>query len=278
MKPLFIKGPSLFARALVFALVSIALVIADYRFDLLSSVRSGFASLVTPVYWVVDMPSQFGTWFSESIQSRRELIAENEALKTEAMVVKAMSQRMAVLEAENAQLRSLLNSSAQLKGKLQIAELIAISPDPDYHTIVINRGDSDGVYLGQVVLDASGIMGQIVEVHSQYSRAILISDSSHTLPVEVNRNGVRALLSGEGRLDKLSLLYVPATTDIKMGDVLISSGLGQRFPRGYPVARVTKVDVNSGQPFATIEAEPMAALNKGRYVLLLFAETPVVLE
>jgi rod shape-determining protein MreC len=278
VKPLFIQGPSLFARALVFALVSIALVVADNRLDLLSSVRHGIANVITPVYWVVDLPSQFGVWFSESTQSRRDLIAENEALKTESMVVKAMAQRMAVLEAENAQLRSLLNSSAQLKGKLQIAELIAISPDPDYHTVVINRGNSDGVYVGQVVLDASGIMGQIVEVHSQYSRAILISDSSHTLPVEVNRNGVRALLSGEGRLDKLSLLYVPATTDIAVGDLLISSGLGQRFPRGYPVAQVTNVDLNSGQPFATIEAEPMAELNKGRYVLLLFAETSVVKE
>ncbi len=276
MKPLFLKGPSPFAKALVFALFSIFLIIADYRMGWFSSLRSSFAGVITPIYWVVDATSQLVGWLDETFQSRRDLLSENSALRTESIALRAMSQRLAVLEAENAQLRELLNSSAQVKGKLQVAELISISPDPDYHTVIINRGENDGVFKGQPVLDAKGLMGQVVEVQSQFSRVILISDASHTLPVEVNRNGVRALLSGVGRLDYMELLHVPSTTDIKVGDVLISSGLGQRFPRGYPVARVTSVSVDPGKPFASISAEPTAELNRGRYVLLLFSRpTPL---
>ncbi len=277
MKPLFLKGPSPLARAFAFALFSIFLIVADYRFGWFTPLRGLLASAVSPVYWVVDAPSQLKEWIDESYNSRRTLLTENEALRTEAIALRAMSQRLAVLEAENAQLRELLNSSAQVKGKLQVAELISISPDPDYHTVVINRGENDGIYKGQAVLDANGLMGQVVEVQSQFSRVILISDASHTIPVEVNRNGVRALLSGVGRLDYMELLHVPATTDVKVGDMLGSSGLGQRFPRGYPVARVTNVSTDPGKPFAMIAAEPTAELNRGRYVLMLFASaTPVV--
>ncbi len=277
MKPLFLKGPSLFARALVFGLIALFLVVADYRMGWTAPLRAAMSSIVGPLYRVVDAPAALGDWWDHTVVSRDELVRTNESLRNEVLVLRTMSQRLAVLEAENAQLRELLNSSAQVRGRLQVAELIAISPDPDYHTVVINRGSEDGVYLGQAVLDASGLMGQVVEVQTSFSRAILISDASHAIPVEVNRNGVRSVLRGLGRLDTLELLHVPATTDIQVGDILVSSGLGQRFPRGYPVATVTSVSTDPGRPFSTIAAAPTAELNRSRYVLLLFA-TPSVLQ
>jgi len=276
MKPLFLKGPSLFARALVFGLIAIFAIVADYRMGWTAPLRSAMSAVVSPLYRVVDFPSVVSEWWGDTVVSRSELLRDNESLRNEVLVLRTMSQRLAVLEAENAQLRELLNSSAQVKGRLQVAELIAISPDPDYHTVVINRGSDDGVYMGQAVLDASGLMGQIVEVQSSFSRAILISDASHAIPVEVNRNGVRSVLRGLGRLDKLELLHVPATTDIQVGDMLVSSGLGQRFPRGYPVATVTSVTTDPGKSFASIEAMPTAELNRSRYVLLLFAARSVL--
>ncbi len=276
MKPLFLKGPSLFARALVFGLIALFLIVADYRMGWTAPLRSAMSSLVSPLYSVIDAPAALGEWWDHTVVSRGELVRNNESLRNEVLVLRTMSQRLAVLEAENAQLRELLNSSAQVRGRLQVAELIAISPDPDYHTVVINRGSDDGVYLGQAVLDASGLMGQIVEVQDSFSRAILISDASHAIPVEVNRNGVRSVLRGLGRLDTLELLHVPATTDIQVGDMLVSSGLGQRFPRGYPVATVTAVSTDPGRPFATIAAAPTAELNRSRYVLLLFATQSVL--
>lgn len=276
MKPLFLKGPSLFARALVFGLIALFLIVADYRMGWTAPLRAAMSSMVSPLYHIIDAPAALGEWWQNTVVSRGELQRNNESLRNEVLVLRTMAQRLAVLEAENAQLRELLNSSAQVKGRLQVAELIAISPDPDYHTVVINRGSDDGVYLGQAVLDASGLMGQIVEVQQSFSRAILISDASHAIPVEVNRNGVRSVLRGQGLLDSLELLHVPATTDIQVGDMLVSSGLGQRFPRGYPVATVTSVTKDPGKPFASIAATPTAQLNRSRHVLLLFTSQSVL--
>lgn len=276
MKPLFLKGPSLFARALVFGLLALFFIVADYRLGWTAPLRTVMSSLVSPLYSVMDAPAIISGWWSDTVVSRSTLERNNLTLRNEVLVLRTMSQRLAVLEAENAQLRELLNSSAQVKGRLQVAELIAVSPDPDYHTVVINRGSEEGVYLGQAVLDAGGLMGQIVEVQKSFSRAILISDASHAIPVEVNRNGVRSVLRGLGRLDILELLHVPATTDIQVGDMLVSSGLGQRFPRGYPVATVTSVTSDPGKPFASITASPTAELNRSRHVLLLFTAQSVL--
>ncbi len=198
---------------------------------------------------------------------------ENKRLKSETLLLTAKVQKLAALEAENVRLRELLNSSALLDDSVLVAELIGVSPDPLRHQIIINKGVDDGLYVGQPVIDALGLMGQITEVGPVYSRALLITDSTHALPVQVNRNGVRSIAEGTGLLHELILRHVAATTDIQVGDLLVSSGLGQRFPVGYPVGVVTEVTVDPGQSFATVTATPSAALNRSRYVLLVFTRS-----
>ncbi|EPN60191.1 rod shape-determining protein MreD, partial [Pseudomonas syringae pv. actinidiae ICMP 19096] len=165
--------------------------------------------------------------------------------------------------------RELLNSSALVNEKVEVAELIGMDPNPFTHRIIINKGERDGVVLGQPVLDARGLMGQVVELMPYTSRVLLLTDTTHSIPVQVNRNGLRAIASGTGNPERLELRHVADTADIKEGDLLVSSGLGQRFPAGYPVATVKEVIHDSGQPFAIVRAVPTAALNRSRYLLLV---------
>jgi rod shape-determining protein MreC len=208
--------------------------------------------------------SQFG--------SRTELVAENEKLKTENLLLQGRMQKLAALTEQNVRLRELLNSSALVNEKVEVAELIGMDPNPFTHRIIINKGERDGVVLGQPVLDARGLMGQVVELMPYTSRVLLLTDTTHSIPVQVNRNGLRAIASGTGNPERLELRHVADTADIKEGDLLVSSGLGQRFPAGYPVATVKEVIHDSGQPFAIVRAVPTAALNRSRYLLLVFSD------
>ncbi|MNH15206.1 Cell shape-determining protein MreC [compost metagenome] len=169
-------------------------------------------------------------------------------------------------------LRELLNSSALVNEKVEVAELIGVDPNPFTHRILINKGERDGVVLGQPVLDARGLMGQVVELMPYTARVLLLTDTTHSIPVQVNRNGLRAIASGTGNPERLELRHVADTADIKEGDLLVSSGMGQRFPAGYPVATVNEVIHDSGQPFAIVRAIPTAALNRSRYMLLVFSD------
>lgn len=205
--------------------------------------------------------------------SRRTLLEENASQRGELLILKAKLQKMAGMAAENVRLRELLNSSALLDTSVLVAELISISPDPRSHRIVLNKGSNDGVYVGQAVLDSEGLMGQIVDIGPSISHALLISDSSHALPVQINRNGIRSVAEGTGLLHELVLRHVATTTDVKVGDLLVSSGLGQRFPVGYPVADISEVILDPGKPFATVKAVPRAQLNRSRHVLLVFSKT-----
>ena len=182
-------------------------------------------------------------------------------------------QKLAALTEQNVRLRELLNSSALVNEKVEVAELIGMDPNPFTHRIIINKGERDGVVLGQPVLDARGLMGQVVELMPYTSRVLLLTDTTHSIPVQVNRNGLRAIASGTGNPESLELRHVADTADIKVGDLLVSSGLGQRFPAGYPVATVKEVIHDSGQPFAIVRAVPTAALNRSRYLLLVFSDS-----
>jgi len=159
-----------------------------------------------------------------------------------------------------------------LEDRILIAELIGISPDPKVHKVIINKGSSDNIYVGQPVLDAFGLMGQVVAVTSAASEVLFITDDSHAIPVQISRNGVRTVIEGIGDLYRLRLRYVPSTMDIVEGDILISSGLGGRFPSGYPVAQVERINYDPGKSFATVYAKPAAQLNRSRHVLLVFSD------
>jgi rod shape-determining protein MreC len=177
---------------------------------------------------------------------------------------------MASLVAENLRLRQLMNSSEIVQDRVLVAELIGVSPDPLEHKVIINKGSNDGVYVGQPLLDAFGLMGQVVSVTPYTSQVLLITDNSHAIPVQVTRNNVRTIAEGIGDLYQLRLRYVSSTTDIKEGDILVSSGLGGRFPVGYPVAQIEKITYDPGEPFATVIARPAAQLDRSRHILLVF--------
>ncbi|WP_081499859.1 rod shape-determining protein MreC [Pseudomonas sp. GM102] len=272
MKPLFTKGPSLGVRLLVLAVLSVALMVVDARFTLLKPVRSQMSLVLMQSYWITDLPQRLWQGVASQFGSRTELVAENEKLKTENLLLQGRMQKLAALTEQNVRLRELLNSSALVNEKVEVAELIGMDPNPFTHRIIINKGERDGVVLGQPVLDARGLMGQVVELMPYTSRVLLLTDTTHSIPVQVNRNGLRAIASGTGNPERLELRHVADTADIKEGDLLVSSGLGQRFPAGYPVATVREVIHDSGQPFAIVRAVPTAALNRSRYLLLVFTD------
>ncbi|MDW3715074.1 MULTISPECIES: rod shape-determining protein MreC [Pseudomonas] len=273
MKPLFAKGPSLGVRLLVFAVLSAALMVVDARFDTLKPARSQMGLVLTPFYWLADLPVRLWDGVSDQFTSRSTLIAENEKLKAEGLLMQRRLQKLAALTEQNVRLRELLNSSALVDDKVLVGELIGVDPNPFTHRILVDKGEKDGVFLGQPVLDARGLMGQVVEVMPYTARVLLLTDTTHSIPVQVNRNGLRAIASGTGNPERLELRHVADTADIKEGDLLVSSGLGQRFPAGYPVATVKEVIHDSGQPFAIVRAVPTAALNRSRYLLLVFTDT-----
>ncbi|WP_409522041.1 MULTISPECIES: rod shape-determining protein MreC [unclassified Pseudomonas] len=259
-------------RLLVLVVLSVAVMVVDARFTLLKPVRSQMSLVLMQSYWIADLPERLYQGVASQFGSRTELAAENEKLKTENLLLQGRLQKLAALTEQNVRLRELLNSSALVNEKVEVAELIGMDPNPFTHRIIINKGERDGVVLGQPVLDARGLMGQVVELMPYTSRVLLLTDTTHSIPVQVNRNGLRAIASGTGNPERLELRHVADTADIKEGDLLVSSGLGQRFPAGYPVATVKEVIHDSGQPFAIVRAVPTAALNRSRYLLLVFSD------
>ena len=244
---------------------------ADHRYNAqMSIVRSKLALLVTPIQWVVTVPGQVYHWASSVSLSHAEMREEISTLRARALVMERKVQQVVSLSAENTRLRELLNASARVQAKVLAAEIIGVDPDPFSHQVIINKGTKDGVYVGQPVLDAHGLMGQVIEATLVYCRVLLVADGNHAIPVQVSRNGVRAIAIGSGGLNKLELVYVPDTADIQVGDLLESSGLGQRFPTGYPVGVVVSVEHDPGQQFAIVTAKPSAQLDRSRHVLMVF--------
>ncbi len=262
------------------ALLVAVLLAADLRYSGLETARSVIDTLLTPVYLIADIPTMISNWQDDNIRSRSRLLDDNDRLRRENLVLQGRTQQLASLQADNTRLRALLNSTALLRDDVLVGEIIGVSPDPVRHQLVLDKGAEVDVYLGQALIDADGLMGQVVEVSSTTSRVLLVTDPTHSVPVQVNRNGVRAVAEGVGSLDELAIHHVAATTDIQQGDLLVTSGLGGRFPFGYPVAVVSEVQRNPGEAFARISARPTAALDRARHVLLVFggpaAKSPVL--
>ena len=257
-------------RLLVVLVLSLVLIAADARFDRLEPVRSSIASFLAPVFWLGNAPDRLSEWFAGVVTPREDLLEENEALRARLMILERRALKYGALAAENNRLRELMNASGTLDDRVVVAEVVGVSPDPFSHEIIINKGARDGVTAGQAILDANGLMGQVLYTSAFTSRVLLISDSSHAVPVEVLRNGLRAILLGNGDISQLELVHVPDTADIREGDILVSSGLGGRFPEGYPVAEVSSISKEPGAPFVTIHATPLARLSRSKLVLVVF--------
>jgi rod shape-determining protein MreC len=269
IKPLFSHGPLPGYRLFFCVLVASALMFVDQRFTRMESVRAQMSVVVAPIQWVVGVPSRVLDWGSLALSDQQALVDENQRLREQILTLSHRGQRMANLTRENAELRRLLGAAQQRDIPFMTAELLSLDNDPFSHQMVVDRGHRHGAYVGQPVIDATGLVGQVTAVSTYSSRVLLVADASHALPVQVNRNGLRFIVQGTGRYDHVKVLHVPNTADIREGDLLTTSGLAGRFPPGYPVARVTKVEHDPGQPFAQVTAEPMAQLKRSRHFLLL---------
>jgi rod shape-determining protein MreC len=248
----------------------------DINLPEFKSVRSFANIIIGPFYRIADIPELITELGNSAVKSRQEIIDENQRLKSEVTVLSGRAQRMASLVAENGRLRALLNSTALVADDdLVIAEIIGVSPQLDKHHIILNKGSQAGVYEGQPVLDADGLMGQVLDVGLFTSRVILVTDQSHAVPAQLSRNGMRVVAEGIGNYGLLILSHVALTADIQVGDLLVSSGLGGRFPIGYPVAKVSEVERSEGSAFLTVKAIPEAKLNRSRHVLLVFDDQSV---
>lgn len=262
------SSPSLRLTAAV--IVSLVLMWTDHRHAALENLRQGLSVVIYPVRVLVDLPFTLYDSASESLSARSRLLDDNARLKTQALEDAARLQQLQALRAENARLRELLRSSARLGDRVLVAQIFEVDLDPFRHRVLLDRGTGDSVFPGQAVVDADGIMGQVTHVDPFSAEAILITDADHAVPVEVNRNGLRTIALGTGETDNLDLPFLPNNADIREGDLLVTSGLGGTFPRGYPVAEVVRVIRDPGEAFAQVSARPAAALNRSREVLLVW--------
>jgi rod shape-determining protein MreC len=258
------------ARFLLLAIVCIALMLLDHRDQHLVRVRQALDLVVYPVRVAVDLPSSTWHSLSDTFAARDALIAENQQFRRERLETEGRLQRLEALERENERLRQLLDSTARVGTRALVAEILAVDLDPYRQRFELNRGLVDGVYVGQALIDAEGVVGQVVRVGPLTSEALLITDADHAVPVSVNRNGLRTIAVGTGDSDRLRLPYLTNNASIVVGDLLMSSGLGGVFPAGYPVGRVVEVTLRPEQAFAEVLAEPVSALDRDREVLLVF--------
>ena len=275
MNPIFNQGTSPAHRLILVLSCSVALIFFDHKMASFETARGYLQSLVSPLQYMANAPKQMMTWASENLVIRQQLMKENTNFRENELFFHEQVMQLNIVRKENERLRLLLSSPVGNEIKKMFAEILSVDSDPYSHQVVINRGANDGVYEGQPVLDEKGIVGQILHVGSSSSRVILISDISHAIPVRIQRNGLRLIASGSGQIDRLIHNFVPHSADVKKGDLLVTSGLGGKYPEGYPVSRVVLVRTDESREFATIYSQPVAQIDRLRYMLLLSKEQPI---
>lgn len=265
------RTPALGLRVLGLIFISILLMYFDNRDNHLDTVRKSINAAVYPLRVIVDAPVRFWHWLGDSTASRSDLENELARLKAERMVTSARLQKFNSLETENARLRALLDARPQVRDRARVAEIMSVDANPYSHSLVIDAGTQDGVFDGQALIDADGVVGQVIKAGIMTSQAMLISDTDHALPVVVNRNGLSTIVVGTGTIDRLELPFVVNNADIRVGDLLVTSGLGGAFPAGYPVATVDSVTRLPHEPYAEVTATPAAKLGQVREVMLIYS-------
>ncbi len=272
MNEVFARGPSLPVRLAFVLLLSLGAMIIDTKVENFATARTYLNSMVSPLQYIANLPGAMLSWSADRFSSRQKLLEDNEELTNQLTLMSEQLQRFRILEQENKNLRKLLDAPVRDSMHKMITELMAVDTNPYSHQIVINKGAIDGVFLSQSVLDDSGIVGQISEVGTTNSRVLLISDVTHAIPIRIERNNVRFIAVGDGSLDSMQLQHVPHSADIEIGDVIVSSGLGEVFPEGYPVGTISNIVRNESRPFAEVTATPLAKLDRIKYLLLLWPE------
>lgn len=262
------------ARLMFYSLLAITLMALDYRGQYVERVRSVAAQLAEPLFWVVDLPFSGAARLAETFRERGESRRRIHELETELARLRARMGQVTDLEAENMRLRSLLDAARRSEQEFVAAELAAVDLDPFAHRIVVKRGRADGIAAGMPVIDSRGVIGQVDEVYSHMARVVLITDPDHALPVQILPNGERTIAYGSGSLDLLRLSDLPMNSPVRPGDLVVTSGIGGRFPAGLPVGQVESVQRPPGEPFASARVVPLAAMDRNRIVLLLARARP----
>lgn len=242
--------------------------VLDQKAIFFQKIRSDLSVVVLPIQYLVDVPIKTVHWIVSSVTSQQQLLADNARLRAHELLLQSKLQKLLALERENAQLRELLKSTSHVGGHVVVAQLLAVDVDPNLQQIIIDKGRRYRVYRGQPVLDAYGVVGQVIHIGPLTSRVMLITDPKSAVPVQDYRNGVRAIVIGQGSSDKLTLINVPDTSDIQKGDLFVTSGLGLRFPVGYPVGVVSELSHTPGKRFATVLLNPSAHIDRTQQVLL----------
>ncbi len=242
----------------------------DHQYHYLAQARSVLTSVISPLRVMVDTPARMINWLEINIAQQHQLVGENAQLRTEQLILKAKIQQLTALREENEQLRALLRSSSKVSGKVLVAQLLAVDLAPFTRQVILNKGKRDNVFVGQAVLDAYGVMGQVIEVNRSSSRVLLISDARSAVPVQDTRTGTRSIAVGQGVSNDLQLLFVTDTADFQVGDSLETSGLGKHFPVSYPVGVISEVTHKAGERFSQVTVYPSAHLDSSRQVLLVW--------
>jgi len=276
MQPLFLQGPSVTLRTIILVVISIVVMMADHRWQHLETVRGNIESyIIYPLRYTINLPSQFIRWSDESLSARQDLLDEKHKLEEQRLRARVNLQKLSVLEKENTRLRKMLSAQTKIGELVLVAEILSIDLDPYKQQVILNKGRKHEVYIGQSIIDAHGVMGQIVHLGEYSSTALLVSDPSHAIPVQVNRSGLRSTAFGTGNSQLLELRYIPHNADLKIGDQIFSSGLGGRFPPNYPVGKIVSIERPIGESFSIVLAEPVAHLDRSREVLLVWHNPPV---
>jgi len=265
----FVRGPSPFTRLVFFSAFSIALIATDARLHYLDEVRQGFAALTHPLQTIANVPSGFFHSTSDYITTHTSLVSKNRHLEQKALEQDSKLQKLQLLEAENEHLRNLLGASQSLSQPARLGEILHIGRDPFSHKVMVNLGTRQNIAPGQAVVDGDGVIGQVTRVYPFSSEITLITDKELSVPVQIERNGLRAIAFGLGKDNVIDLPYLPVNVDIQKGDRLITSGIDGVYPAGLAVAEVVSIDRNPDLSFAQIRSRPLAGVKNHRQVLLI---------
>ncbi|HXC10130.1 MAG TPA: rod shape-determining protein MreC [Steroidobacteraceae bacterium] len=257
-------------RCVLYSLLALALIIVDKRYDHLGRIRRLLSVVAYPVQIAVASPFEGWHWFRDSVTTRDALRADKTKLEAELRLAQFRLQRYEALEAETQRLRALRENTAGVTDRFLVGDVMNVDLDAFRERVLVDKGASDGIYVGQAVLDSGGVFGQVARVGQLTSEVILVSDAAHAIPVQINRNGLRTVAVGTGDTNRLKLPYLPTSADVVAGDLLVTSGLGGGFPAGYPVGTIAEVKRDPAQSLADVDVKPAAALDRSRELLFVW--------
>ena len=267
------RTTGLLLRCVLYCLLALGLIIVDKRYDHLGKIRRLLSIVAYPVQIAVASPFEGWDWFRESVTTRDALRADKTKLEAELRVAQFRLQRYEALEAESQRLRALRNNTAGITDRFLIGDVMDLDLDAFRERVLVDKGARDGVFVGQAVLDSGGVFGQVARVGQLTAEVILVSDATHAIPVQINRNGLRTIAVGTGDMGRLKLPYLPTSADVISGDLLVTSGLGGGFPAGYPVGTVAEVKRDPAQSLADVDVKPAAALDRSRELMFVWLKT-----